>query len=118
VSQHCHNNPKQFWQWINSLKCYHSSIPPLHDSGTVFVKDSDKATLFNNYFCSVYTKEDCSNLHTLTPVADSFTILPEDVHSELHRLNVSKSCGPDSIIPSLLKTATEHMFICTFESFV
>ena len=46
VSQHCHSNPKQFWQWINSLKGYRSFIPPLHDSGAVFVKDSDKALLF------------------------------------------------------------------------
>ena len=45
-----HSNPRQFWQWINSLKGYHCPIPPLHDSGIVFTKDSDKATLFNRYF--------------------------------------------------------------------
>ena len=117
VSRQCHSNPKQFWQWINSLKGYRSPIPPLHDSGAVFVDDSDKATLFNNYFCSVFTKENCSNLHTLTPevshptIVDSFTISPEDVHIELCRLNTSKSCGPDSITPFLLRTAAEHISV-------
>ena len=117
VSQQCHSNPRQFWQWINSLKGYRCPIPPLHDSGIVFTKDSDKATLFNRYFCSVFTKEDCSNLHTLTPetshptIADTFNISPDDVYRELCRLNVKKACGPDSITPFLFKAAAEHISV-------
>ena len=115
--QQCHSNPRQFWQWINSLKGYRCPIPPLRDSRIVFTKDSDKATLFNRYFCSVFTKEDCSNLHTLTPgtshltIADTFNISPDDVYRELCHLNVKKACGPDSITPFLLKAAAEHISV-------
>ena len=62
VCQQSHSNPKQFWRWVNSVKGYRNPIPPLHDCGNIVTKDCDKASLFNQYFCSVFTKENTSTL--------------------------------------------------------
>ena len=117
VSKQCHSNPKQFWRWINSVKGYRNPIPPLHDSGNTITEDREKASLFNHYFCSVFTKENTTNLHTLTPsvshstIIDSLRISPDDVYGELYRLNVGKACGPDSITPFLLKSSAEYISV-------
>ena len=67
VCQQSQSNPKQFWRWVNTLKGYRNPIPPLNDSGITIIRDSDKASLFNKYFCSVFTKENTSNLDSLAP---------------------------------------------------
>ena len=67
VCQQSHTNPKQFWRWINTVKGYRDPIPPLHNCGNTITKDSEKASLFNKYFCSVFTQENTSNLDSLTP---------------------------------------------------
>ena len=98
------------------MKGYHNLIPPLHDSGNTVTKDLDKASSFNQYFCSVFTKENISNLDLLIPesphptIIDSIQIMPDEVHTELCRLNISKACDPDNITPFLLKAAVD--FIC------
>jgi len=118
VCQQSHSNPKQFWRWINSLKGYRSPIPPLHDScGNTITSDSDKATLFNDYFCSVFTKENISNLDSLIPkpshstIIDSIHVTPDEVHAELCQMNVNKACGPDNLTPYLLKNAADFIAV-------
>ena len=66
--------------------------------GQPVVNDSAKADIFNNYFHSVFTQEDLSNIDT--PSAD---FSPPIVYSYLHTLDVSKACGPDLISAFLLK---------------
>ena len=117
LCQQSHTNPKQFWRWINTVKGYRNPIPPLHDSGNTITKDFDKATLFNRYFCSVFTKENTSNLDSLTSesshptIIDSISITPEEVHAELCHLSVNKACGPDNITSFLLKNAADYISI-------
>ena len=63
--------------------------------------DSAKANLFNQYFVSVFTKEDVSNVPKLhLPMVAGFTfdhlsVSPSDVCAELSALDTSKACGPD-----------------------
>lgn len=72
-----------------------------------YTKCKDKATILNNYFTSVFTKEDESNI----PPFDSSSfpdILPIDITVEgvstlLSNLEVHKACGPDEIPTALLK---------------
>jgi len=52
VCQQSHTNPKQFWRWINTVKGYRNPIHLLHNCGNTITKDSEKASLFNKYFCS------------------------------------------------------------------
>ena len=97
------------------MKGYRNPIPPLHNSGNTITEDSDKASLFNKYFCSVFTKENTANLDSLISesshptIIDSIHIAPDEVHSELCHLNISKACGPDNITPFLLKSSADYI---------
>ena len=64
----------------------------------------EKATVFNDYFNSAFTAENCSNLsslcdsiHFYPKLIDTIKFTPESVHEELINLQCDKACGPDSI---------------------
>jgi len=103
------SNPKQFWRWINTGKGYREPIPLLHNCGNTITKDSEKASLFNKYFCSVFSQENTSNLDSLTPdsihpaIVDLISITAEEVYAELSNLNVNKAYGPDRITSKVLQ---------------
>ena len=66
--------------------------------------------MLNNYFYSIFTDEDCSDLNSLiTPdsevssIIQSITFTTQDVYQELMQLNPNKACGPDQLTPFLLK---------------
>ena len=94
---------------INSVKRLRSPIRLLSHAGCDVASDADKASVFNQYFCSVFTKEHTSDLHQLksevspTSIIDSVTITADDVLSELCSLDITKSCCPDCITPRMLK---------------
>ena len=84
----------------------------------VISDDTAKASCFNNYFSSVFTREDTLSLSdlrsTIIQDLDLITTIhftPNDVLDELTSLNVSKACGPDFIPARLLKEGAES--ICT-----
>ena len=52
---------KKFWQWVNSVKCYRMSLHLLLAGDVPITNDCAKADLFNQYFYSVFTDEDCSD---------------------------------------------------------
>ena len=111
-----HTTVKKFWQWVNSAKRYRASLPPLLDGDTFIMSDTAKADLFNRYFYSVFTHEDCSNLSSLrksskpSSIIHSINFTSQDVFQELSRLDPTKACGPDLLTPLLLKKSAE--FIC------
>ena len=115
VSADYHSNTKRFWHWINSVKRFRSPIPPLSHAGCDVADDAEKASVLNQYFCSVFTKEHISNLHELklkvspATIIDSVTISPDDVLSQLSSLDIAKSCGPDCITPRMLKLTADHV---------
>ena len=89
---------KKFWQWVNSVKRFHASLPPLLDGVTFIKSDSAKADLFNRY----------SN--KLSSIIQSINFTTQDVFQELSQLNPNKACGPDLLTPLLLKKSAK--FIC------
>ena len=80
---------KKFWQWVTSVKRYRKSLPPLFDGNSSITDDRAKADVFNKYFYSVFTDEDCSNLDSLKPsskvpsIIENITFTPQDVYQEL-----------------------------------
>ena len=111
-------NPNKFWSWVNASKAYREPIPTLNYEGSVISDDTAKASCFNNYFSSVFTREDTISLSdlrsTIVQDLDLITTIhftPNDVLDELTSLNVSKACGPDFIPARLLKEGAES--ICT-----
>ena len=75
VCDNFHSNPKQFWRWVNSTRGYRSPIPLVSHAGVTVTDDHKKADVFNNYFCSVFTKEDTTNLSTLQSISSHPTII-------------------------------------------
>ena len=80
VSAGYHSNPRRFLRWINSVKRFRTPILPLSHAGLPgrdVADDAEKASVFNQHFCSVFTNE--TNLHKLktnvspTTIIDSIT---------------------------------------------
>ena len=70
--------------------------------------DSDKASILNKYFVSVFTQENNEPFSAscgLIPDMPVIEITPPGVLKMLHGLNTKKSTGPDEISPNLLKEA-------------
>ena len=65
-------NPKNFWKLVKS------GIQAL-DNGRSVVEDLDKAEELNNFFASVFTKEDLSHIPTL-PKMNVLNSLSEMTH--------------------------------------
>ena len=108
------SNSKELWNFNNSVK----APPPLSQSGQ-FISDHDKkASIFNQYFNSVFSTEDKSSITSLhdsvyfhPKLIDNITFTPANVYEELVNLQRDKACGPDCIPAHLLKEAAD--FICS-----
>ena len=110
MSSSYHSNP---WCWINSVKRSRTPIPPLSHAGHDILDDAEKANVCNQYFCSVFTKENLSDLNDLKPkvspatIIDLVSISADDVFIQLRSLDITKSCGPDCVTPRMLKLTTD-----------
>ena len=76
--------------------------------------NSTKSSLFNQYFVSVFTKEDLSSLPEVSPFCsgftlDQFSVTPSEIFAKLSALNTGQACGLDGICPRLLKEGAEHL---------
>ena len=102
----CSSNPKKFWS-VFRAKTRNCSIPAKVSDGSVECESpKDKATLFNNYFGSVFTNN-AQSVCTL-PEHDVNSIpLPffrvEKVLRVLEQLNVNKACSSADISHFILK---------------
>jgi len=100
ITANLHHSQKPFWNWTNKVKRCHIPIPSLVCNGNIVTSDSIKATLFNDYFVSIFTQEDVSNLeelHCQLPNCqlpnslfhlDAITVSPSEVSRELSSLKV------------------------------
>ncbi len=102
-------NLDSFWNYVKTKLTYKSSIPCLLDQNKSIVSDSKlKADLLNDYFCSVFTKEDNID-HSWKidePTNDtlsSITVTPVQVFQKLKNLPPKLSSGPDGLPSILLK---------------
>ena len=70
--------------------------------------DKEIVTHLNEYFSSVFTKEDLTNIPNIVPVytdlgEDDLNFDVNDVAEALDNLRVDKAIGPDGLSPRLLK---------------
>jgi len=92
ITNDLHRNQKPF---VNKSKSCHSPIPALRSGSTVTSSDSAKAGIFNDYFVSVFTSEDNSDLRDLRahlPNQPPF-ILDSIIISESEVVEASSSGG-------------------------
>ena len=117
-------NSKRFWAYYQA-KYKNKRIPSSLQYNGVKVSDAhEKAELFNNYFNSVFKRDDCVPLHedyffsgfdNANQSLSNITLSPSMVREFLDQLNTTKSCGPDEITPRLLKECSKSLSIplCT-----
>ena len=109
ISKNIKTNPKAFWRYVQSKVKSRSSIPDLKaEDGSELTDAREKAEELNNFFASVLTVEDPTDVPTLNQrhngnKISTFNITPEMVKNKLSNLNVNKAAGPDGLHPRVLK---------------
>ena len=86
------------------------------DDGTLTTDDTEKATMLNDYFCTVAEKligpeDEIQPLHAHsrenvdTPTMTSITISQKEIEEKFWKSKVKKATGPDGVSARLLKYA-------------
>ena len=117
VAESCRDSPKAFWSYVKSETKTKSSVNDLIDSnGNTCSSGEDKARVLNDFFSSVFTKEDEGDLPDFTSkvhandFVQSVKIDEQKVFKELNQLKTSKACGPDNCHPFFLKTCVNELY--------
>ena len=109
------DNPKAFFAHVNSRKPVKNTIGPLKDrTGSIMSSDEGMANILNEYFTSVYTEEDTSEI-PIVPIVyrgnnplRKIEITVDKVKMKLKKLNSNKSAGPDGFYPRVIKETEEE----------
>lgn len=109
ISTEIKTNPKAFWKYTQSKTTVRSGVSDLRDSdGNLCNEDESKAEILNDFFCSVFTRENMEDIpelktkHHGKPLTD-IRITEECIHKHLQKLKPGKSAGPDGFHPRVLK---------------
>ena len=109
-------NKKIFFAHVNSRKPIKSAIGPLKDAqGNIISSDEGMAELLNEYFVSVYTKEDLKELPSVpifyqgTNPLRKINMTIERVREKIRKLNANKSPGPDGFYPREIKEVENEL---------
>ena len=116
VFDYAYSNSNKFFVYVQSLT-NHSVIPPnVHFNDQYASSDTDRASLFNRYFHSVFTHSP----YVLPPVSElpssdssliNISFSDSDVYSALVSLNETKAMGIDGIPSKVLK----HCAVALYE---
>ena len=115
------NNLGAFYRFVNKNLSSKSGIAPLKNSdGKLFTDDGERATLLNEYFHSIFTKDNGNQplfasrfknsdqvTDSTAPTINDITISPSIISAILRKLKINSSPGPDQLPPILFnKTAS------------
>ena len=108
LSPKMEENPKIFWRFIKGLRRDNSGIAALRHHGKLVSDGKKKSEILNNYFSSVFTKENRTHVpdkgdSTKYPTMANFTVTIPGVEKLLADLNPSKAAGPDSLPGRVLR---------------
>ena len=98
---------KRFWSFIKNQRCDPSGVPSLTKDGSIISDDYMKANELNNYFTSVFTKEDTSQIPIMNcnsyPDSPPIIVTCDGVTRLLSNLHPNKAAGPDKLPSRFLK---------------
>ena len=111
IAENSKSNPKMFWRYVQDKLKSNVGISVLHGpDGELKTTDKDKADVLNEYFSSVFTREDISSLPDVVKDMEfkdcsltDLIISKEAVENKLKKLDANKANGPDQIPPRVLK---------------
>ena len=98
----------KIYKYINSLSSKNYLPATMFLDSSSANSDLEKASLFNKYFHSIFTRScfvlpPIDQLPPVAPLLSGISLTASDVHSELTKLDPSKSMGIDNIGPKNLK---------------
>ena len=107
------NDTKSFYAYVNSRSKARVKVGPLVGNGNIVSDAVDMADQLNDYFTSVFTRENLSRIpsiqdNTNAHLAD-IQVTPAKVMKKLERLRSDKAAGPDELSPRVLKEVTEEI---------
>ena len=105
-------NPKAFYSYLKSKTSNRQSVGPLKKDGKVVSDDEEQADILNQFFASVFTEEDLSNLPQLGPFEkgeplSNVQFTEEKIKEKIEKLRSSAAPGPDGICPRVLQGVVE-----------
>ena len=108
------NNAKTFANYIKSKTKSHTGIGPLKDTnGSLITDDKEMSERLNEFFGSVFTIEDTSNIPVLrqeTSVKLENVVFTRNIIREkINKLKTNSAPGPDGISAHLLQNAREEL---------
>jgi hypothetical protein len=112
LAENVKKDSKSFYAYIRSKQRSKDKVGPLKNTiGKVVTDDKEAANMLNEYFSSVFTIEDCSNIPEPVKVFEGkieteglleLKITREMVENKLENLNVNKCPGLDEMHPKIL----------------
>ena len=103
IASNCISNPKVVHKFIRDKTVIKDDIRALMDDNNKIITDPELiCETLNEWFFSVFRKEDCVNMPTCNPpssICSNLIVNPFDIESRLSKLDGNKSIGPDSIHP-------------------
>ena len=112
LARNIKQDSKSFYSYIRSKQRCKEVVGPLKDDlGNVINDDKLTADVLNNYFVSVFTNEDLTNVpdpdqvfrgYNVSDALNNIEINETVVYKKLTELNVNKSAGVDDLHPKLL----------------
>ena len=109
IAAEAKNSPKLFYSFVNSKMKVKESIGDLTDNdGNIVSDDKKKASLLNEFFCSVFTSEKMDDIPKCETRNNDVNLgevkfTKDKVLKKLLNINPAKSSGPDEISAKLLK---------------
>ena len=119
IAKESKTNPKKFWQYVNKKTKIKQGIPDLvykDEDGeeTSTTNDKEKAEVLADFFSSVFTEKDTSNIPNLSQRSfkewlSNMEITREEIKKKILQLKISKTPGPDGLHPRLLKEMAQQI---------
>ena len=113
------NDTKSFYAYVNSRSKAKAKVGPLVDnsSGEIISDPIDMTEQLNDYFSSVFTRENFSQMPSMDEKFDDanstsltdIRISSDQVMKKLDRLRSDKASGPDDLSPRVLKEVKEEI---------
>lgn len=109
------HNSKPFWKYVNKLLKRSTGVANLIKPDKSFTKnDNEKANVLNDFFSSVFTKEDINNIPKIENKSKNnflsdIILTKESVKNKLKNLKTNKAMGPDGIPAIILKELCEEL---------
>ena len=107
VALACHDNPKEFFGYVNKHKPRAPLGPVFSVDGHLLTNDEEMARELNNYFSNVFTVEDVDNIPDPVIVHAGENTITDIDCAELEVEAKLKELKPDGFLPKVLKAVAD-----------